>query len=259
LLLPLFTKNRMASLLYYAIPILLEVLLVIHVIKTGRNTIWIWLIIFLPGAGIIAYAIVELIPELMRSRTLKATGRSMKRALDPEAQLRRLQDEAQVTQNVASSQRYAEELLRHNRFEEAAGTYRKILTGLYEHDPDLMLGLARAQFGGGDASAARATLDEAIRMNPNFRSPEGHLLYARALEAEGNTEKALAEYQVLSTSFPGAEAAVRYAQLLKAQGRVEESRSVAKDLLEQARIAPAHYRRAQRDWLDSAQRLALGR
>ena len=33
----------------------------------------------------------------------------------------------------------------------------------------------------------------------------------------------------------------------------------AKDLLEQARIAPAHYRRAQRDWLDSAQRLALGR
>jgi hypothetical protein len=52
---------------------------------------------------------------------------------------------------------------------------------------------------------------------------------------------------------------VRYAQLLKAQGRVEESRQVAKDLLEQARIAPAHYRKAQRDWLDSAQRLALGR
>jgi hypothetical protein len=209
LLLPLFTKNRMLSLLYYAIPILLEVLLVIHVIKTGRNTIWIWLIIFLPMAGGIAYAIVELIPELMRSRTLTATGRSMKRALDPEAQLRRLQDEAQVTQNVASNQRYAEELLRHNRFEEAAGIYRKILTGLYEHDPDLMLGLARAQFGGGDASAARATLDEAIQRNPNFRSPEGHLLYARALEAEGNTEKALTEYQVLSTSFPGAEGPAR--------------------------------------------------
>jgi hypothetical protein len=130
LLLPLFTKNRMASLLYFAIPILLEVLLVIHVIKTGRNTLWIWLIIFLPMAGGIAYAIVELIPELMRSRTLQATGRSMKRALDPEAQLRRLQDEAQVTQNVASSQRYAEELLRHDRFQEAAGIYRKILTGL---------------------------------------------------------------------------------------------------------------------------------
>jgi hypothetical protein len=249
----------MASLLYVALPILLEVLLVIHVLKTGRNTLWIWLIIFLPLAGGIAYTIVELIPELARSRTLRTTRRNVTRALNPEAQLRRLQDEAQVTQNVASNQRYAEELLRHNRFQDAVAVYRKILTGLYEHDPDLMLGLARAQFGGGDASAARATLDEAIGMNPQFRSPEGHLLYARALEAEGNAEKALAEYQVLASSYPGAEAAVRFAQLLKTQGRIEESRTVAKELLEQARIAPPHYRRAQRDWLDSAQRLALGR
>jgi hypothetical protein len=245
--------------LYAALPIIFEVLLVIHVLKTGRNTLWIWLIIFLPLAGGIAYLIVELIPELSRSRTLATTRRNVQHALDPQAQLRRFQDEAQVTQNVASSQRYAEELLRHNRFEESIAIYRKILTGLYAHDPDLMLGLARAQFGGGDAAAARATLDEALRMNPGFRSPQAHLLYARALEAEGNAEKALTEYHALSTSYPGAEAAVRYAQLLKAQGRVEESRSVAKDLLEQARIAPAHYRKAQRDWLDSAQRLALGR
>jgi hypothetical protein len=245
--------------LYSALPIILDVLLVIHVFKTGRNTLWIFLIIFLPVAGAIAYFIVELLPELLRSRTLQATRRGVKHALDPEAQLRRLQDEAQVTQNVASNQRLAEELLRHDRFQEAAAVYGRILTGLYAHDPDLMLGLARAQFGGGDASAARATLDEALKMNPGFRSPQAHLLYARALEAEGSAQKALAEYQMLSTSYPGAEAAVRYAQLLKAQGRVEESRTVAKDLLEQARIAPAHYRKAQRDWLDSAQRLALGR
>jgi hypothetical protein len=245
--------------LYLALPVIVQALLIIHVIKTGRNTIWIWVIALLSVAGIIAYLVVELLPEMLRSRTLQATGRSVKRALDPEAQLRRLQDESQVTQNVASSQRYAEELLRHDRFQDAADIYRKILTGLYVHDPDLMLGLARAQFGGGDAAAARATLDEAIRTNPDFRSPQGHLLYARALEAEGNAQKALQEYQALSTSYPGAEAAVRYAQLLKAQGRTEESRTVAKELLEQARIAPAHYRKAQRDWLDSAQRLALGR
>jgi len=249
----------MAYWLYLALPILLNVLLIVHVIRTGRNTFWIFVIVFVPVAGPIAYFILEVLPELMQSRTLQSTRRSVKLALDPEGQLRRLQDEAQVTQNVASNQRLAEELLRHNRFEEAAAVYRKILTGLYAHDPDLMLGLARAQFGGADMSAARATLDEAMRLNPDYRSPQAHLLHARALEAEGNAEKALQEYQALSTSYPGAEAAVRYANLLKAQGRVEESRTVAKDLLEQARIAPAHYRKAQRDWLDSAQRLALGR
>jgi hypothetical protein len=121
-----------------------------------------------------------------------------------------------------------------------------------------MLGLARAQFGQGDATAARTTLDELIRLNPDFRSPEGHLLYARALEAEGNLTKALEEYKVLAPAYPGAEASVRYAQLLKAQGKGPEAASVARELLEQARIAPAHYRRAQRAWLESAQRLAAG-
>ena len=115
--------------------------------------------------------------------------------------------------------------------------------------------IARAQFAKGDASAARATLDDLIRLNPDFRSPDGHLLYARALESEGNVAKALEEYKVLATSYPGAEAAVRYAQLLQSQGRQPEAQKVARDLLEQARIAPAHYRKAQRSWLDIAQRL----
>jgi hypothetical protein len=118
-----------------------------------------------------------------------------------------------------------------------------------------MLGLAQAQFGKGDAAAARATLDELIQRNPDFRSPAGHLLYARALEAEGNVPKALEEYAVLAPSYPGAEASVRYAQLLQAQGRRAEAQKVARELLEQARIAPGHYRRAQRPWLDAAQRL----
>lgn len=247
------------ALLYFALPYLLMLLLIIHVVRTGRNTLWIFVIAFIPLVGPLAYVIVEILPEMLNSRTAQTTRRNVRRALDPGAQLRRLQDEAQVTQNVASHQRLAEELLRHDRFQEAAAAYRKVLTGLYEHDPDLMLGLARAQFGAGEVGAARATLEEALRLNPNFRSPEAHLLYARALEAEGNVDQALAQYQALVGSYPGAEAAVRYSQLLRAQGRVEESRSVAQDLLEQARIAPAHYRRAQRDWLDSAQRLALGR
>ncbi len=63
---------------------------------------------------------------------------------------------------------------------------------------------------------------------------------------------------MLSSYYPGAEASVRYAQLLQAQGRAAEAQKVAQELLERARIAPAHYRRAQKTWLDSAERI-LGR
>ncbi|HTW39071.1 MAG TPA: tetratricopeptide repeat protein [Steroidobacteraceae bacterium] len=240
------------------ISLVIQALLIVHVIKTGRNTIWVWVIALLSYAGILAYVAVELVPDLFRSRTARRTALGMKKALDPGADLRRYEQEARVTGDVASRQRYADELTRHGRHDEAITIYRQALTGLYEHDPNLMLGLARAQFGKADAPAARMTLDELIRLNPDFRSPDGHLLYARALEAEGNIAKALEEYKALAPAYPGAEASVRYAQLLKAQGKSAEAATVVRELLEQARIAPAHYRRAQRDWLESAQRLAEG-
>lgn len=229
--------------------------LIIHVIKTGRNQIWIWVLALLSFPGIIAYVAVEIIPDLFRSRTAQRTARGFKRAMDPTADLRRYESEARLTGNVSGRQRYAEELTRHGRYDEAIAQYREALTGLYEHDPNLLLGVAQAQFAKGDATAARTTLDDLIRLNPDFRSPQGHLLYARALEQEGNITKALEEYKVLAPAYPGAEAAVRYAQLLKAQGRREEAQKVARELLEQARIAPAHYRKAQKSWLDAAERL----
>jgi len=242
------------SLLFVSM-IIVQVALIIHVVKTGRNQIWIWVLALLSLPGAIAYIAVEILPELFRSRTAQRTARGLRKAVDPGRDLRRYESEARVASNVASRQRYAEELVRHQRYDEAIDQYREALTGLYEHDPNLMLGLAQAQFGKGDAAAARATLDELIQRNPEFRSPAGHLLYARALEAEGNVPKALEEYAVLAPSYPGAEASVRYAQLLQVQGRRAEAQKVARELLEQARIAPAHYRRAQRPWLDAAQRL----
>ena len=235
---------------------LVQAAFIVHVIKTGRNFLWIWVLLLLPaGIGGLAYLAVEILPELIRSRTAQRASRGLRRAMDPGADLRRYENEARVAGNVASRQRYAEELARHERYDEAIAQYRLALSGLYEHDPNLMLGLAQAQFGKGEPRAARITLDELILRNPDFRSPQGHLLYARALAAEGEVAKALEEYRVLAPSYPGAEASVRHAQLLEAQGRRAEAQQVVRELLEQARIAPGHYRRAQREWLDAARRL----
>jgi hypothetical protein len=240
---------------FLILSVAVQVGLIIHVIKTGRNQIWIWVLALLSLPGAIAYIAVEVIPDLFRSRTAQRTARGLRKAVDPARDLRRYESEARIAGNVASRQRYAEELTRHQRYDDAIAQYREALSGLYEHDPNLMLGLAQAQFDKGDAPAARATLDELIQRNPDFRSPAGHLLYARALEAEGNVSKALEEYAALAPAYPGAEASVRYAQLLSAQGRRGEAQKLVRELLEQARIAPGHYRRAQRAWLDAAERL----
>jgi hypothetical protein len=58
----------------------------------------------------------------------------------------------------------------------------------------------------------------------------------------------------LSGYYPGAEARVRYGQLLKRQGQRDEARRVLQELLDGAQLAPEHYRRVQREWLELARR-----
>jgi hypothetical protein len=243
---------------YFLLSLLVQVLLVVHCVRTGRNQIWIWVLIFATYVGPIAYIAVEIIPDLFRSRAAGQAARGLRRAIDPQQDLRRYQAEAQRTGDVASSQRYADELLRQGRADEAVATYRQALRGLYEHDPNLMLGLARAQFAAKLPAEARATLDAIIEHNPGFKSPEGHLLYARALEAEGNTARALEEYQVLAGYYAGAEASLRFAQLLARSGQRDLARTTLQALLEHARLAPRHYQRAQAEWLEQARRELAG-
>jgi hypothetical protein len=234
--------------------IVIQVLLIVHVIRTGRNSLWIWAIALLPLAGPIAYLLVEVLPGLRHSRTARRASTAMRDTLDPDRNLRQYANEVRISGNVDSRRRLAEELLSKGQFHEAIETYRSALTGLYEQDPQLLLGLAGAQFAQEDFAAARATLDRLIAHNPDFKSPEGHLLYARALEGEGNLEKAASEYKVLSDYYPGAEAKVRYGQLLKRQGQHDAARQVLQELLDGAQLAPAHYRKVQREWLDLARR-----
>jgi hypothetical protein len=239
----------------YILSGLLSLGLIVHCIKTGRNTIWVYVLVVLmsfPFVGSLVYLGAEVLPDLLRSRTSQRAMRGLRNTLDPEANLRRAANAMNVSGTVASRQKYADELVRMGRAAEALPIYQNCLTGVFADDPKLLLGYAHAQFAAGDPAAARRTLDELIGKNPEFRSPDGHLLYARALEGEGNDEKALSEYATLAEYYAGAEAGVRYAMLLKKLGRGPLARQTLQALLERARFAPAHYRKAQREWLDQA-------
>ena len=128
----------------------------------------------------------------------------------------------------------------------------------YRTDPHLMLGLAHAQFELQQHAQARATLEALIAANPTFRSPDGHLLYARAVEASGDTQAALHEYEALVQGFPGEEARVRFAQLLERSGQRERAAELLRDVVKRASLAPKYYQREQRAWVERAKRGVQG-
>ena len=51
--------------------IILQVALAVHVARTKRPFIWIFIILFFPLMGSLIYIIAELIPELERNNTLQ--------------------------------------------------------------------------------------------------------------------------------------------------------------------------------------------
>ena len=98
------------------------------------------------------------------------------------------------------------------------------------------------------------TLDYLRDKNPGFRSADGHLVYARALEENGATERALEEYAALANYYPGAEARVRQAILHKKLGQSARAAELFAAVLKDARLAPQHFRRSQREWIELAKR-----
>jgi hypothetical protein len=92
------------------------------------------------------------------------------------------------------------------------------------------------------------------QQNPDFKSADAQLLYARTLDAQDALDEAEREYAALAPGYPGAEARLRYGLLLKRRGKLQEAQRVLKDLLDGAHLSPAHYRRAQAEWLDRARR-----
>lgn len=238
---------------FYILTLAVQIVCIGHCIKTHRNMMWILALLFVPLLGAAIYFFVEIFPDLTSARGTRRAMRGLRGTLNPEGDLRRLENEVKVTGNIHSRQRYADELVRLGRAKEAVEVYKNCLTGVFADDPKLLLGYAHAQFAADLPAGTRATLDDLIAKNPDFKSADGHLLYARALEAEGNNEKALSEFATLADYFPGAEAGVRYAKLLKRNGKGPQARTVLESLLERAKFAPAHYRRAQRSWLDEAE------
>lgn len=232
--------------------VLVQIGLIIHVIKTGRERYWVFIILIAPGIGALAYLIIELLPELFADRRARSAVRGVRKALDPGADLRRREKEHKLSGSVDAKRLLAAELMDAGKYVEAIDHYEKSLTGLYEDDPDLMLGLATAQFANDQFSDARETLERLIEKNPDYRSTEGHLLYARSVEACGDIEKAREEYAAVSVSYAGAEARLRYGKFLEAQGDHEAALSEYEEIITAAELAPRHYRQAQKAWISEA-------
>jgi len=225
-----------------------------HAVKTGRDKYWLWLIIIGSGLGCLIYTIMEMGPDLLRSRQAATAHEKAISIIDPDRRLRMLMDNLDTAETAENKHAVAEEYLRRNEPRKALPLLESAATGLYKDDPMILMTLAQAQFACGQFRPATETLDEIKARNPQFESADGHLLYARSLEEQGRGDEARGEYAAVVNYFPGAEARVRYALFLQKQGEAEQARRIFQEVVRSFEKAGKVFIRDQREWYDAAKR-----
>jgi hypothetical protein len=230
------------------------VLCVVHAVRTGRTQPWIYIIVFLPLVGCIAYFVVEILPGMANTRRGRQVFTDVRTILDPDREFRERKAEVELTGTSGAKAALAEECVRKNMFEEAAELYRSALTGIYADDPNMLLGFARVLIEQGAFAECERVLDHLRAKNPDHQSQEGHLIYARALDGQNKTDAAIVEYESLIGYFAGFEAKVRYALMHQKLGNVGKAKELLEGVVKAYKQLPRHAQALNRDWFDVARR-----
>jgi hypothetical protein len=240
---------------FFAVSLMIQIALVAHAMKTGRDRLWIWVLILAPVVGCVAYALIELLPELLGARRVRALEDKAKKALNPSGELRAAEAALDMTDTIDNRLRYARALIAQGKDAEALTVLTQAAAGPHGEDPKLLLDIAEAAFNLGEAERCLDALNRARAADPEVaNSSSRHLLYARALEAAGRINEARSEYRSLVGYFPGEEARCRYAELLARQGDADGARALYQEILSREGRAKRDYRRDQQPWIAEARR-----
>lgn len=241
---------------YVYLSLALQIFFGVHAVKTGRPFVWVLVITLFSVLGVLGYIIIELLPEWWTSRSGNKVKNVIGKTLDPEKSLKAAQQACELVDSIQNRINLAEQFMQHHRYQEARDLYARCLTGLSAEDPQIMLGLANAEFGVNNPQATINILEKLRVANPTFKSPDGHLLYARALENAGRVPEAMHEYEALNAYYPSPEPACRLAQIHQAQGNKSLAQDIFRAVIKRSATAGKHFNEVNKDWIKLAKREA---
>ncbi|HET9032689.1 MAG TPA: tetratricopeptide repeat protein [Dokdonella sp.] len=238
----------------FGLHIFVAILCAVHVLRTGQERWWLFVLFLFPLLGSIIYVLAVFLPEMSRSRGGRRVVRGLRDSLDPGRELREAEAEFEQLATIANRIRVADALHGVGRNEDAISAYREALHGVHSDDPDIQVKLARALLDQGEATAARELLESLISSRPDFKSPDGHLIYARALAACGERDKAREEFDALIGYYAGIEARVRYIEVLESWDENKAAVDLVAESLHHVKLMPAGSRRLNAEWIHELKR-----
>lgn len=230
------------------IGILFMIVCIVHLIRSGRDWWWLWVILCFPVVGSLIYFFVEILPGWRR--TSRGGGGSAGRiAGSARKRIRTLERDLAVVDTVDRRSQLALAYLDAGDPYRARELFEGCLQGMYRNDPHMLYGLARAQLGCGNYAEALEAVEKTFRDDMPDYLAERILLKARALHELGRNDEAAVAYRDCVARLPGVEARCQYAFLLERMGRNDEAFAEFRRVLADARLLGPASKRRDREWI----------
>jgi len=220
----------------------IQLALIVHVLRTGRPYWWIFILLFAPGLGGLAYLFIELLPGFRSPEGFiqSITPRSWK--------ISRQRKTLEETETVANRIQLAETLFEAGQVQEAHDLAVECLSGVFKTDPRTLVDAARFKLALNQHAQALAlletvdtTADRRLAVQVDVLTGDAFLGLKRYAEAE-------AAYQKVNGRYIGEAPRAGLALVYENTRRKPEALALWKDIRAKFRKANPVWRRTERKW-----------
>lgn len=191
--------------------ILLALFCAVHVIRTGQQFYWLFILFAFPLLGSLVYFFMIYMPNSKLERGANKAVSAAAKALDPGKDVRAARADFEATPTAQNQMRLASALLEAGSAQEAAEHYAAALKGPFASDPDIRFGASRSLVECQRFAESIAHLEELRRSRPDYRPDAVSLLLARAYAGTSRAAEAREEFERTVEKYGTFEAHAEYA------------------------------------------------
>jgi hypothetical protein len=233
--------------------LILAVLCIVHAYQTGQERFWIFVVLFFPFIGSLAYIGAVFVPMALSSSGTQKSLRTLRDSVNPQRYLEAAERQLAMARTPENLFLYGEALVDLNRFEDADVIMRELgQNPVYAEFPKFLLLCAKIDIYLHRFQEALTTLDRYREFSRSKLQGPALVLYSYAYEGLNDFDSAEAVFKETLDRIGGEELRYHYGEFLMRRGRRAEARNIFHQVVTRSEQMSRHYRSQEGQWIKKA-------